>query len=296
MSFIRTTLVLFLSVLAVCHAVPLWGNDGHRIVAYVAQNLLSPDILSEISNLLSGQSLADVASWADEVKRQSGYGWSATLHYVNTPDWACTYERSRDCADEQCVTGAITNYTQRLSSTYTQAERNEALKFLTHFIGDVHQPMHVSFTSDRGGNSITGHFEGSRANLHAVWDSNLLLKRMKDFSSADVNYASYLVKQIGGAWSTQAKQWATCSGMECSDEWATESVDLACSNAYLNVDGSHIASGFDLGDDYYNHNVDVVDMQLARGGVRLAAVLQKALAASISDMAVQSETDLPSNN
>ena len=73
------------------------------------------------------------------------------LHYIDTPDWACDYVKSRDCANSMCVAGAITNYTNRLlSSTVDYTARNEALRFLTHFVGDIHQPLHVAFSGDEG--------------------------------------------------------------------------------------------------------------------------------------------------
>ena len=104
---------------------------------------------SQTSSILNGQSLADVANWADQVKSNPAYSWSYGYHFVDTPDWACNFDYSRDCADDSCVVGAIANYTKRLQS-YTGSEQEVALKFVIHFVGDVHQPLHCGFTSDKG--------------------------------------------------------------------------------------------------------------------------------------------------
>ena len=123
-----------ISILILCvSSVISWGPQGHEIIATYAQLTGNVDTINKYTSLL-GTSLANVSNWADEVKEYDDYKWSAILHYVDTPDNLCTYVRDRDCVDEQCVTGAIRNYTQQLDDF-------EGVKFTIHFVGDVHQPL-----------------------------------------------------------------------------------------------------------------------------------------------------------
>jgi hypothetical protein len=202
---------------------------------------------------------------------------------VNTPDWACDYTAS-DCPNNVCVVGAIQNYTQRLT-TQTGAEQQYALKFLIHFCGDVHQPLHIGFASDYGGNEIHGSFLGYDTNLHHVWDTSVIYQRIDSTFNRDQGaYARFLTQavQAGGNFSTAAAGWTQCSSASspswlCPDEWAGVSASLACTHAYTGPTGTRIADNFSLGTPYYEWAWPVVDQQLAKGGVRLAYVLNKVL-------------------
>jgi hypothetical protein len=264
---------------------PGWGHEGHEITAAIAQNLLGNNANSNVNQLLGGATMESIASWADQVRRDPAYKWSGPLHFINSPDWACNYDRNRDCHSEDgdpmaCVDGAIQNYTARVTDGSIGADQNaEALKFLVHFVGDIHQPLHCGFTSDRGGNSIEGTFEGEASNLHHVWDTSILLKRMNENYSGDQDaMAAALTKHVQTDWAPLAQQWTTCNNTAphgaCSDQWGMESVTLACGYAYVDTDGqTHLTDGFELGDGYYLRTSPIVEQQLAKGGVRLAAIL-----------------------
>jgi hypothetical protein len=147
-----------------------WGATGHALVAKIAQTMLTTDSTKFIRDNLpwyTAGNLGMLASWPDTITDPNtnpvdylNWEWSKELHYVNTPDWICKYDRNRDCDwshGQRCVDGAIQNYTGRLASKKQDAiQKQEALKFLVHLIGDVHQPLHGGFVSDRGGNSIRG--------------------------------------------------------------------------------------------------------------------------------------------
>lgn len=271
-----------LSIIAVCGlimqvavALPMWGPIGHSIVGSIAQNYLDQTTSSQCNTILDGQTLAEVSYRADQVKNQPAYAWSYNLHFINTPDWACNFSPSRDCSDDICVYGAILNYTSRLQSQTDPTQLNEAMKFLVHFIGDIHQPLHCGFGSDEGGNKITGQFNGYNDNLHAIWDTWIIEERIKnDFGKDQSQYLNYLVQQLQGAWNGDAQQWAKCAnttGPVCPDEWANESSQLACQYAYTDNNGNRIETGFSLGTPYYDYAYPVIDMQLAKAGIRLAA-------------------------
>jgi hypothetical protein len=104
--------------------------------------------------------------------------------------------------------------------------------------------------------------------------------RLADNGGSDQSYANYLVSKVQSEWASNSSVTTPCqtaSGTVCPDEWANESAAYACSNAYVDENGNVIKNGFVLGDDYYHHNSAIVDVQIARGGVRLAATLNALL-------------------
>jgi len=262
-----------------------WGPVGHATVASIALALIAPSTMKELKVLLPQQNgdISLIASWADQVKNEKAYAWSGVLHYINTVDWACVYDYDTDCVDAICVDGAIQNYTSRLvDSSISAAQQSEALKFLVHFVGDIHQPLHVGFTTDEGGNTEKGTFLGGKSEtLHAIWDTAIIMQRLNDtFDNNQTEYANYLVQEITtGKWKSQSLFWLLCNDTTrpygaCSDDWASESISLACSYSYVEADGkTKITNGFSLENDYYERNWPIIDLQLAKGGVRLANVL-----------------------
>ena len=257
-----------------------WGPQGHRLVALLAADYLAPAARLNVPWLLGDNSLADVAVWADQQvadNRQTGL-W----HYVNVPPDAASYDRNRDCplqpgvragsANDRwrdCVVDRILFHQVRLRNTsLDRADRATALKFLVHFVGDLHQPFHALAVA-RGGNDIPVVAFGSRmctrddgstydCNLHGVWDSELVGHRQL----SDRQYLDELSRQIKQySWQTQA------TGSPA--EWAMESHALA-RGALLPAQGL-------VDDAYYRAQIAVVDRRLALGGLRLAAVLNDSL-------------------
>jgi hypothetical protein len=159
-----------------------WGELGHQLVGALAQRQLTPGAKARIHELLRNEpvpTLAGVAMWADDLSVTDPERFKATSrwHYVNIGEGSCHFVASRDCADGACVVGAIEAQTRLLrDSTQPLEVRRDALKFIVHFVGDVHQPLHSSDRKDRGGNDFqislrTDTPPGIMAtNLHAVWD------------------------------------------------------------------------------------------------------------------------------
>eukprot|EP00013_Stygamoeba_regulata_P023470 CAMPEP_0177661762 /NCGR_PEP_ID=MMETSP0447-20121125/18883_1 /TAXON_ID=0 /ORGANISM="Stygamoeba regulata, Strain BSH-02190019" /LENGTH=299 /DNA_ID=CAMNT_0019167189 /DNA_START=217 /DNA_END=1116 /DNA_ORIENTATION=- len=275
-----------------------WGADGHDATAAVATGLLSEKAAAAVKDILGGD-MESVANWADHVKYEKEWKWSEGLHYINTPDWVCTFEYSRDCANDACVAGAILNFTRQLGDSATSVEdKATALKFVVHFLGDIHQPLHVGFTSDEGGNTYKGTFLSNACNLHEVWDEGILERTLAaNFSGSLDKYVSSLLASVAnGPFSQDVAAWRSCSSAAaasriarsterrakddntvCPDDWAAESIAAACKFAYRDQNGNKIGDGFDLGDDYYAFTADTVDEQIAKGGVRLANVLNAIL-------------------
>ncbi len=143
-----------------------WGPIGHSIVVRLAQSQLNDSAAEWIRSLTPWHwngNLSAMASWADDIlypdANPTGYGnwqWSRPLHFINTPDWKCDYKAERDCAHEVCIAGAVRNYTKRLENEWNEIQEKEALYFLIHYMGDIHQPLHTAFSTDRGGNNVRG--------------------------------------------------------------------------------------------------------------------------------------------
>lgn len=262
-----------------------WGREGHYATCKIAEGYLSEHAISGLKKLLpdiAEGELANVCAWPDEIRHHRGYGWSGPLHYIDTPDFACNYRYCRDCHDsagrkDRCVTGAIYNYTMQLTSTFygqdpgTKYNLTEAVMFLAHFIGDVHQPLHVGFTGDAGGNTIKVHWYHRKANLHHVWDSMIIDSAMKTFYNSNLmTMIQAIQNNITDDWFQNINARENCNRTVCPDPYASESIKLACKYSYRNA-----TPGSTLGDEYFLSRLPVVEQRLAEGGVRLAALLNR---------------------
>ncbi len=212
----HTTTIALAAILipSVCFA---WGRDGHRITGFIAAKYLTPQAAAAVKDLLGNASLADVSTWADEIrrKRKNTEPW----HYVNVDP---SHDRfDLDCPEQGCVVSAIIEYSHVLrDKSASRQERIEALKFVVHFVGDIHQPLHVSHARDRGGNDIKVTFFENRTNLHSLWDSGMIRRTKKSWTE----YAKELAANI-------TPQQRILYGTLDPVIWATESHKLAHSNA-----------------------------------------------------------------
>jgi S1/P1 Nuclease len=173
------------------------------------------------------------------------------------------YDANRDCPHDDCVVAKIEEFERVLSDHQKpDRERLEALKYLVHFIGDVHQPLHASNDHDRGGNDVAVMFMGLPTNLHAVWDSSITAPAVK---GDERSYALQLVREI-----TPAKRRRWSRGDPVS--WANESHRIAARVIY-----KLLPHGGTLPDSYGNEALPIVNEQLERAGVRLGMVLNTSL-------------------
>jgi hypothetical protein len=148
-----TSLKSLLPLLAVLPAhVDAWGSLGHTTVAYIAQNFISGKTTKFAQRLLndtSGAYLANVATWADSYRSTKEGAFSGALHYIDAldnPPESCNLDYARDCPEEGCIISAIANYSSRaVDKNVSVVEQQKALKWIIHFVGDVHQPLHVEF-------------------------------------------------------------------------------------------------------------------------------------------------------
>ena len=150
-----------------------WGTEGHQVIAMIAEKELTPAARAEVDRLLAlepGATMASVSTWADEHRTPHTAAW----HYVNFPRGDCTYDPERDCQNGQCVVAAIEWQAKVLGTNAPDEQRLKALKYLVHFVGDVHQPLHAGYLDDKGGNTYQLQVFMRGSNLHAVWDSGLI--------------------------------------------------------------------------------------------------------------------------
>lgn len=256
----------------------LWGPRGHMTVAAVAMELVNPRTAKCVEDLVGD--LPAGAAWPDEVKREKpSYHWSKPLHYTNTQPWASDYKES-DCAHGRCVVTAISNYTARLADgTLPRPQRAEALKFLSHFVGDIHQPLHVGFARDRGGNEIKGKFMGHDTNLHEVWDFHVINRLLS--SSYPQTGISGLARHLAAQHRnhrSSAAEHTRCdaeSVSACPMAWAVEAAVLASSVGYKDKHGEVIRDGFHFTQADEEFLLPIIQNQITKGGVRLARILDR---------------------
>jgi len=238
-----------------------WGNEGHRVVAEVALAHLTPKAKAEVDTLLAGETrrtLPDVASWADEVRGDQRN--TAAWHFINFRT-GCHYVPAQDCPNGNCVVAAIERYAVVLGNrTEPPSNRTDALKWLTHLTGDIHQPLHVSDKSDKGGNTYQVQFDGRGTNLHHVWDTDLV----RSIDSSDRFLASRLAPDAGAPIRfSDPSQFAPA-------RWAEEGCQKV-NSANLYPQGHTIDSA------YVAANRALVEHQLQISGERLAAILNAEL-------------------
>jgi hypothetical protein len=173
--FIASSTLALACVAAAC--LPLkalaWGNTGHQAIATLAQGQLTAHAQAQVVELLAlepGATLASIATWADEHRSPATAPW----HYVNFPRGTCVYDAARDCPHGACVVAALEQQTQILASDAPAEKRLMALKYVVHFMGDIHQPLHAGYADDKGGNTYQVQAWGRGTHLHAVWDSGLI--------------------------------------------------------------------------------------------------------------------------
>ena len=232
-----------------------WGAQGHRVVATLAEKELTPAARKEVSRLLAlepGQTLVSVSTWADEHRSEPSRPW----HYVNFPRGDCLYKARRDCADGRCVVAAIQAQIKVLASSAPDEERLVALKYLVHFAGDVHQPLHAGFQDDKGGNTYQLQAFKHGSNLHALWDTGLIESLGEDTRTM----AARLARK--GKDRGKVNPWT-------AKQAAQESCRIVAQSGFYPARV--------VGNDYIATYVPVLEDRLALAAARLAELLNRVL-------------------
>ena len=254
-----------------------WGHVGHQVVAYIAKDRLTPSSRKAINDILGpDQNLVYVSTWADSIVRERPE--TAPWHFFNLDvrQDQGEYDISGVCPHHDCVVDQIEKDIAILKEPFApKREKREALKFLVHFLGDLHQPLHCADDHDRGGNEKWFRYHGALGrsarytwvNFHSFWD-NLLQPK------ADENprwLATRLEKEILPA---DEKGWAKGKPLD----WAYESFRIAQKDIYKDLPSGPLSErnrwGKDLPEVYYSAKMrSILDRQLERAGVRLAYLL-----------------------
>ncbi len=271
MSSLCRSLTIALAMLLVAPVVQAWGPLGHAVVAELAQRHLNPAARAEVERLLAPEhvhALADIASWPDEIQDNPALAtlWKQTRsqHYVNFRGGpTCNYVPPRDCRDGRCVVAGLQHYIDVLGDrNQPDAARREALKFVVHFVGDIHQPLHAGYRDDKGGNTYQVQFEGKGSNLHKVWDSKMLYSR-------DLNRQAYA--QMLDAEPPVALPAPIAPLDDPYAQWAEESCRITAQSGFY-------PGGHKIGKAYVKAELPTAELRLRQAGRRLADVLNLALA------------------
>jgi len=241
-----------------------WGGRGHRLVGHLAEDQLSPQALAEVRRLLRNEpdpTLAGISDWADELRDgdpELGRR-SAPWHYVNIGEDNCRFDGARECADGNCLVGALHLQVARLADRrLSDAERTEALKFVVHFVADAHQPLHAGYARDRGGNDFPVRGAGGD-DLHWVWDTGVV-EALPGGAKAELKHLRAMPVPPAAA------------VVDLSPEhWVEASCRFVLRPGFYPPDGR-------IDRDYYRRWQPQVEMQLRLAGWRLAGILEAALA------------------
>ena len=234
-----------------------WGLNGHRTVGQIAANHLAPETARAVAELIGPQSLARVSTWADEIRSDPAWAHADPWHYIDFPD-----EDTLETA-ERAPEGDVLEAMERFEAVLRDREapleeRARALKFLVHFVGDVHQPLHVGRGDDRGGNEVVVLWFGEPTDLHTVWDTKLIEDRRLSYTE--------LAEFLDHPRPEEVARWQA----DGYREWIRESKALR-------------ETVYDLGDrrlswSYADRSWPIVERRLLQAGIRLAGLLDRALA------------------
>lgn len=262
----RNVAVLCLALSAV--RAEAWGPVGHRAIAVIAGENLTPAAKVFVENRLAGKSMADVASWADSVTKDPRYPGSIWYHFEKMPDGASYLDNLRALPEWQRKKGgavaAILAANDILRDPQaTLRAQTLALKFLIHLAGDIHQPLHTGRPEDKGGVSLKIKWFGTSMSLHRVWDSGLILTGHPDLlppglspRAAGTAYARYLAGHFTGQ--------PVATEMD-AEGWLNESLALRPS-AY---EPEYLTDQ----EQYQARHLEEIDRQVYAAGLRLARML-----------------------
>lgn len=227
-----------------------WGKKGHALVAQVAFNYIDPNTRKVLLEYLDGMSIEDAANWMDDIKSDHSYDKLKPLHYINE-------ERGQNInsSHENNIIGALTRTIDELKDykSMSKEEVKTKLCILMHLVGDLHQPLHVGYGADKGGNTYQINFYGRGTNLHSFYDSGI------------IQYKNLTLSQC-----LKSKTYSKDELLEIEKidvvEWANQSRSFL-PEIYKN-------NGSKIDDLYVDRNYLIIQEQIQKAGIRLASVLK----------------------
>jgi len=257
----RRKVIIFIPFFFLPFSCFAWGVLGHRIVGEIADKYLTSKAQAEIKKILGNESMAMASNWADFIKSDSSFNYLTNWHYVNL-DSGLTAKQ----AQMQLQTDTSTNlYTRTLflikelkNKKLSMEKKRMYLKLLIHFVGDIHQPLHIGLKSNLGGNRIKVQWFNNPTNIHAVWDESLI-------NFQQLSYTEY-AKAINFTTPGQIRAWQK----QPIIQWAVESYEIA-ETLYPEITEDNQKLSY-----RYNFlHVQTMNERLLKGGVRLAGILNE---------------------
>ncbi|MCC5855499.1 MAG: S1/P1 nuclease [Idiomarina sp.] len=240
-----------------------WGFQGHEYIGNVTWAYLSPEARAWVSAHLERvdeESLATMTTWADRVRGTEEGRWMGPLHFANIPPDETEMDMERDCPNRRCVVGAAKDSVAiMMDPNATEQEQAEALRVFSHWITDMHQPLHLGFARDRGGNSIRITYRDRETNLHSFWDTVII--RGKDLPEPTALAASNPLPEGASDWSAAIVSWANDANM------------LAREYAYDGVEQGSV-----IDEEYVQRARPIVRKQLLHAAQRMALIIEDAAA------------------
>ena len=233
---------------------PVWGATGHRTIGEIAESYLKPKAKRKIAELLNGESLALVSTFGDDIKSDSSYDKFNSWHYINMP-LDVKYEDSKKNPDGDVVYGILKCKEVLLDDASSKADKAFYLKMLVHFIGDLHQPMHVGQPEDKGGNTIQVRWFHEGTNLHRLWDSGMINHYNMTYTELAKNAGKISKKQLKDIQKGTIVDWANETQQQAIKVYAS------------------VKPGDKLGYRYMYDYFDLARNQLQIAGIRLAKTL-----------------------
>lgn len=255
-----------------------WGAVGHKATAYIGESYLTPEARAKVNDLLDGQRLSDVVNWADSLRGQTEYSQTFPLHYQNMPEVDDDTPKKKENYYRKSIVlqngheyspgvveAILTAEKNLLNPLVSREKKQMSLKFLVHFIGDLHQPLHTGRAADRGGNSIKIAWRGKDTNLHKLWDSDMIYENLNKIPNADgkdpgLVYAQQLVN-------TYKNMGITKEGVEDVSKWYRESLTLQTLAYDSKVESDQ--------DGYYAKARPTVDARVFLAGRRMGETLNR---------------------
>jgi hypothetical protein len=247
-----------------------WGKTGHRVVAAIADTQLSGLARAHIREILNGgESLDEAANWPDEMRSAPDAFWQKTAtpwHYVTLD--GITYDHAPPQGD---ALEALARFTKTLKDPQASlADKQLALRFIVHLVGDLHQPLHVGKCCDKGGNDVKVTFFGKPTNLHAVWDSALVDDEQLSFTELAAKLERHIRDQDTVAWwDINPRDWISESA-QYRDTLYPTAADKPRAPAEKKSKEPAVP---DLSYSYVYKFTPLMEQRLSQAGVRLAAYL-----------------------
>ncbi len=230
-----------------------WGKVGHNMVAEIAMTYLNKGVKDSVQKYLGEMTFQQASTWMDEVRSDHTYDYMKTWHYADVEKDKTYVKRDEEDAVNE-IEKAFADLSKK--SKLTKEQINMDLKLLFHLIGDLHQPLHCGYASDKGGNDIKMEFNGKQANLHSIWDSRIIEMKLTDVQKG----VSDLCKQLTPE---DIKKYEKIDVLQ----WYNESRG----NLFIVYDYPEAG----INDAYIEKSLPIIEKQLMVAGLRLASVLNE---------------------